>query len=261
MTDSFVSQAAIAQNMTSGFEGMIADSSRVNIQSTLIVSRKLVTVALAASDSQTYVVTINGVPFTFIAGVSTTTALIAAGLVAAINGGTQKVLASGTDTPIQIEATGDSAAGDFTAAYSAGTGSLTETVLVAHQSIGFGRGVCMDERSTKNQAVRLPRQASDVTSLRFKGVTVADNYAKVANGGAFKTNVQMPVMRKGHILVRVEEAVTKSDQPYCRYAAGGLGLGAFRKSAGSSEAAAVPSAAFLSNTSANGLAVLEVNLV
>lgn len=258
MTDAFVAQTSIAQNISAGFEGMIANSSPVHIVSCLAASRKLSSVAYSVVNTTAYTVVINGVTFTYTSDGSATDAEIAAGLLAAINAGTQPVLASGAATPILIESTIDGAAGDFTI-----TGSnTTATTLVAQgQQIGFGRGVCFDERSSKNQAVRLPRQSSDVTSLLFRGVTVADNYAKIANAGAFKANVELPVMRKGFLLVKVEEAVVKGDQPYVRYAAGGLGLGAFRKSTGTSEAAALPSAVFTIGAAINGLATVELNFV
>jgi hypothetical protein len=258
MTDGFVAQTSFALNHERGFEGMIADSSPVHVLSSLAASRKLASVAYSVTNSATYTIVINGTTFSYTADGSATDAEIAAGLVAAVNGGSEHVHASGAATPILVESTIDGDAGDFTISGS----NTTATVLVEQgQELGFGKFVCMDERSSDDQAVRLPRQSSDVTGLRGKGVTIADNYAKVANSGAFKANVEVPVMRKGHILVKVEEAVSKGDQPYVRYAAGGNGVGSFRKSTGSTEAAALPSAVYLTAADADGLAVLEINFV
>lgn len=259
---SFAAQTSFAQAISRGFAGMIASSAPVHIVPARSATRKLVSVVITASNSQVYTITINGVDFAYTADGSALTTEIALGLKALINAGSQPVLASGVDTPLLIESTIDGVDGDFTYADSAGTGALVETVVVAQcQAIPFGFGVCFDERSTDPDAVRLPRQSSDVTGLRFAGVTVAENYAKVAHAELFPANSKIPVARKGQYLVKVEEAVSNGDQPYVRYAAGGLGLGAFRKSTGTSEAAALPSAVYRSAAAINGLAVLEVNFV
>lgn len=220
---------------------------------------KLMSIAITAADSQTYTITINGVACSFTAGVGTTTALIAAGLVTAVNTSSQAafVLASGTTTPITLEAK----QGDFTYSDSAtGGGALTETVLVAGGStVPGGVFMCVDERGNASAAdfsVRLPRQATDVTGVSRFGVatrTVGSELSYYASQSII--NVQC----EGRIWVSVEEAVTAGDQPYVRYAAGAGGsqLGAFRKSADTASAAAVPNAKFLTDGLAGGLAVMQ----
>jgi len=72
----------------------------------------------------------------------------------------------------------------------------------------------------------------------------------------------VPVRRLGRIWVLVEEAVSNGNQAYVRFAsgAGGSQLGAFRKSADTATAAALPNAYYRSNALAAGYAVLELQL-
>ena len=60
----------------------------------------IVTYTPVVADSTTYSVTLNGVLFSFISGVSATATTIVTGLTSAINGGTEPVTASGTTTLI-----------------------------------------------------------------------------------------------------------------------------------------------------------------
>lgn len=263
MTD-FVAQSSISDAPRAAFVGMVADMSDAQVKSGVSTTRKLVSVAVTASNSQVYTITINGVDFAYTADASATTAEIVLGLKALINAGTQHVLASGLDTPLLIESTIDGSAGDFTYADSAGTGALVETVLVAQgQTLGFGKFVCGDERSTNDHAVRLPRQSTDVTSQLGLGVVLAENYTRIVDSTlSAPANSMVPVLTEGRVWVAVEEAVAKGDDAYVRYAAGGSGLGSFRKSTGTSEAAALPRACFDGASRTIGgvlMAVLKLN--
>lgn len=247
-----------------GVEGMVADQGQRDIVSGLSSSRKLLSIAVGASDSQVYSVTINGTAFTYTADGSATTAEIVVGLKTAINAGDEPVLASGTDTPLLLESTIDGDDGDFTYADSSGSGTLTETELVSqNQGVDFGLFVCLDERATSDVGdvdfpVRLPRQATDITGGRALGVSVVD---MAREAGTFEGQTMVPVMRKGRIYVKVEQAVAKGDPVYVRFSASGSQrLGAFRMDADSATAALLPRAAFLTPASANGLAILEINL-
>lgn len=240
-------------------------------------ARKLVSVAVTAVNGFAYSLTVNGTVFTFTADGSATTAEIVAGLSAAVNAGSEPVHASGTDTPLLLEATRDpqpaadfddlSAAnrrltGDFSLSLSA---NLVQTLLVDQgQEISAGVGVCKDERSTDAQVCRLPRQASDVTGFRFIG-PVLNDLAHVAypvgNKQTFHRNTMLPVLEEGDIYVMPEQAVQYGDPAFCRFAvgAGGSRLGAWRKDADSATAAQ-PSGRtyFKSDTAAGQLAVLHV---
>lgn len=240
--------------------GQPYDSSH-SVLSGMFSTRKLVSVVIGASDSQVYTITINGVACSFTAGTSTTTALIAAGLVSAINGSSQApyVTASGTNTPILIESDVDA---DFTYSDSAGTGTLTETVLVAHgQSAPAGVLLVIDERAARGVAdfaVRLPRATGDVTSVSRFGVSAKTR----ASESASYTSQMVDCISDGRVWVPVEEAVTAGDAAFVRFAAGagGTQLGAFRKSADSASAVALPNAKYLTDGSAGGLAVVQFDM-
>ncbi len=247
--------------------GMMADSGFNDVLSGCSASRKLVSVAIGASNSQVYTITINGVDHTYTADGSATTAEIAVGLVNALNTGTEPVTASGTDTPILIESDLDGADGDFTYADSAGTGTLVETVLVTQSMvIPVSRHVVLDELSDLNGPnfpIRLPRVSTDITGGRALGCVMYDaareGLVDANSDPAFRGNTMIPVMHEGRVWVEVEEAVAKGGAVYVRYAAGGNGLGAYGAAAGSSERALLPNAKYLSSASANGLAILSVN--
>ena len=272
-------QTTFSQDPAIGVEGQRTNvrasdeiSSRVN------TSRKLVSVALTAVNTTHYIVTINGTAFDYTSDGSATTGEIALGLKALINAGSEPVLASGTDTPLILESTRDSEfnadfsdtsaatrrlTGDFSHTYN---GNMVATVLVAQgQEMPAGLGVCMDERSTDDQAIRLPRQATDVTSARFLGVLLND-LAKVAYASTyakqtFHRNTMVPVLEHGEVFVRVEQDVSKGDPAYCRFAAGagGTQLGAFRKDDDTTSAALCAHAVFESAGVAGGLAKLKVS--
>jgi hypothetical protein len=261
-------------------EGQLARTGLYRIEGRVVAARKLVSVVLTAVNSHAYNLTINGTAVTYTSDSSATTAEVAAGLVAAINASTETTVhASGSDTPMLIEATRDPEYGvDFTDTsaanrrlsgdfdFATADSNLVATTLVAQNSeVPVGSGLCMDERSTDDQSARLPRQATDITSFRFAGVMLND-LAKVAHPvGALQTSrhsTMLPVLSDGYVAVRVENAVAKGDQAYCRYAsgAGGTRLGAFRGTdTDSSTAAACARCFFETAASAGGIAVLKVS--
>lgn len=244
-----------------GFPGMIADMTPIQVMSSVFVNIQVVSIAVTAVNSAVYTVTINGTTYSYTADGSATTGEITVGLAAAINAGTVPVTASGTDTPLIL--TSDTAQ-VFT--YSVGSNLVATQTTDGDAVIPIGRFVRMNvDALTSDQAVRLPTASGDVTGFAGKGVVLADNYAKIARTDAsgnpsHRARTMIPVMRKGHVYVIVEEAVTEGQQAFVRYAAGGLGLGSFRASTGTSEAAALPAAVYIRSASANGLAVLELNL-
>ena len=104
--------------------------------------------------------------------------------------------------------------------------------------------------------VRVPTASGDVTGNLVMGVVVRaanrEDQLALAIGEVFD------VCSRGRVWVKVEEAVAFGDPVYVRYAAGGLGRGYCRMSAGTSEAAQLAGARFVSAASANGLAQLEI---
>jgi hypothetical protein len=243
--------------------GMKADTSN-EILSGYFVVNKLVSVAVGASDSQVYKVTITPTGIApivaqFTAGVGTTTALITVGLVAAINTAAGAyVVAKGSTTPFTIESRGL----NFTAAYSAGTGTLTETV-VTQGSPSAPPGVLLVINEAGNfgpldYAVRLPKATADVTALAFGVTTLTVG----TESGLHSSPGMADCLRQGRIWVAVEEPVTAGDPAFVRFAAGAGGsqLGAFRKSADSASSVALPNAKYLTDSTTDGLAIVQVDV-
>lgn len=238
---------------------------RGDVHSRFAGTRKLIEVTPTASNGKIYTITLNSTPFVYTADGSATVAEIVTGLAALINAGTVPVTAIDNVTTLLLESDLDGASGsaaDFTYSDSVDSvGTLVEVVLVAQgQEIPFGCFVCKDERSSNDQAVRLPRSSADVTSSRGEGPVVND-FAKTSHGGTFKSNTMLPVLHEGEIYVTVEETVAKGDDVFVRFASGSGGsqLGAFRKSADTSTAVALPRASYESAATAGNLARLKVN--
>jgi hypothetical protein len=241
---------------------MVADA-EFEILSGYFVPNKLVSVAVGASDSQVYKVTITpdvtGVPIVsqFTAGVGTTTALITAGLVSAINTNAGAyVKATGANTPFTIEGK----TGNFASAYSAGTGTLTETVTVAGaSSVPPGCLLVLDERANygpMDYAVRLPKASTDVTALAFGVATDT-----VAHESDIHQIGMVDCMREGRLFVLCEEAVTAGDPAFVRFAAGARAsqLGGFSKSADTATCVALPNAKYFTDGVAGGVAIVQVD--
>lgn len=270
-------QSSVSRDPAIGVAGMLADSGFHDVVSGVAAARKLVSIAITAANSDVYTLTItmgdgSTANYEYTADGSATTAEVTVGLRDLINAGSLAVLASGTDTPLLIEATSDGSDGDFTVTESE-TNLATPVVLVEQgAALSNGKYVVLDERRDlaggMDYCIRAPRQASDITGGRGIGVVIEEfafSQLPVEAGASYATaltigaNQCFNVLHKGRCLVKVEEAVTKGDQAYARYAAGGLGLGSFRKSTGTSEAAAIPGAKFLTTAAANGLAILEIS--
>lgn len=72
---------------------------------------------------------------------------------------------------------------------------------------------------------------------------------------------EVGVMRRGQIWVEVEQTVTPDSPVYVRHTdPGALGLGVFRADADTADAVLVPEARYLVGASANGVALLDINL-
>jgi len=125
----------------------------------------------------------------------------------------------------------------------------------------FGVGVT---RSGESEAV-VPDATGEVsTKGLFLGVTVHTHAVESSASGtaSYPAKSVASILKKGRILVLVEEAVNAGDPAFCRFASGGGGsqLGAFRKSADTASAVAVPGAYYHKGAGAGELAVLDLNL-
>lgn len=123
--------------------------------------------------------------------------------------------------------------------------------------ISFGKGV---SQGTADDQAKLPAAAGDVTTT-FLGVSQAVQGIEADSSGVVKylQKAAMSVVKKGRVWVKVEDAVTAQGAVYVRHAAGGLGVGSFAGAAGTG-LALLPGAKYITSASANGLAVVELNL-
>jgi len=115
-------------------------------------------------------------------------------------------------------------------------------------------------------AVKVPAASTDITVLGSAlGVVVADQARSQDPNVALPTypiNSAVSLGRVGRFWVSVEEAVTAGQQAYVRYATGSFAQkGAFRASADTSTAAALPNAYYVtSQATPGGYAVVELAL-
>lgn len=110
---------------------------------------------------------------------------------------------------------------------------------------------------------KLPELAADITTAKnVLGIVLASQEMEQLSSGDPRYVVQsvLPVLRKGRVWVKVEEAVAEGSDVYVRYAAGGNGIGSFGDTAGTSERALLAGARYLKGAAANGLAVVEISL-
>ncbi len=150
------------------------------------------------------------------------------------------------------------------AAYEGQTkGDVFEESANAEADLTNGRLVVL---GTNDKGAKLPAAAGDVTGKTL-GITryQASRMVNWPSGVTvpFPNGTTVPVIRRGKIWVKVEEAVAPGDPVFARHTAGagGTTIGAFRKSADTATAAQVPSAVYRTTAAINGLALVEINLV
>lgn len=135
-------------------------------------------------------------------------------------------------------------------------------------AIPYGVLAVLDSGNTSDFGhigAKVPAAAADITTLGLPlGVVLADQGRAQDPSVAVATypiNSALPLRREGRVWVLVEEAVNNGDQAFVRYATGSFTQkGAFRKSADTATAAALPNAYYRSNALAGGYAVLELSL-
>lgn len=255
----FVAQTSISDSIGGIRAGKIASLAPAWVAHGLFTARQVVTYTPTAANATVYSVTLNGVQFSYTSDADGTAAEIVTGLSAAINAGAVPVTASGSATLIL---TADAYATEFTYA-STGAGTLAGVLTSAFSgTLADGIFVLLDEtQATDPQSLRLPASAADITNgLLGLGVVLAQNYTQVRLGNYTTTPHMIPVLRKGIVSVKVEQAVAAGDVAYVRYAAGGNGQGSFGNTAGTSERALLAGAVFRRAAGVNGIAELELNL-
>lgn len=143
----------------------------------------------------------------------------------------------------------------------ADSGFTDKVSVICAAAIPFGKFVVKD---TADGSGKLPGEATDVTNAKLgQGLALATQ--------AIEQNPSVPTpqypaksvvscLRKGRAWVQVEEAVDPTDDVFVRYAAGGGGVGSFRASAGTSEAAILANAKYKTSADAEGFALVEFNL-
>lgn len=116
---------------------------------------------------------------------------------------------------------------------------------------------------------KLPTASGDITSvLKPLGVT-RSNVARDPNfpsggtaGYTYQIGDSVELVSRGRVWVTVEEAVAPGDDVYVRHTASGGNTqrGSFRTSSDSSTAALLAGARYLTTASADGLALVDLNL-
>lgn len=133
--------------------------------------------------------------------------------------------------------------------------------------VPVGKMLIMDASGADR--AKLPAASGDIAIALLAGIAVLsqtlESQLPAGSAAIWPKNYEIPVMRKGRVLVKPEVSVNVGDPVFIRYAsgAGGTQVGAFRKDADTATAAAAPagSAIWVSGTDATtGLATLEINL-
>lgn len=128
------------------------------------------------------------------------------------------------------------------------------------EAIPFGLFVSRD--TAGDHRIKLPAAAADITDVK-KARGVAMNQQAIESSASgdpqYPIKSAVPVLKKGRIWVKVEEAVAPTDTVSIRHAAGGNGVGSFCKTADGSRAL-LAGAKYLTTAAANGLAVVEMDL-
>lgn len=144
-----------------------------------------------------------------------------------------------------------------------GNSGADERSYAAGVDITNGRLVVMGAADGR---CKLPTATGEITGGKALGISRYRATAMV-NWPAGQTvpypqGVTVPVVRRGPVWVKVEEAVAPGDPVFVRFAAGagGTALGSFRKSADTATAVQLPGAVYLDTAGANGLARVDFNL-
>ncbi len=131
---------------------------------------------------------------------------------------------------------------------------------IAATAIPFGRFVNITTPSdgSSTQKVSLVDATGDITGVSALGVAIADTAREAAAGGYAIAEV-VPVLVKGEIWVRAEDAVTAPAAAWVRFTAGATvyTIGRFRTDVDTDKAVALPGARFMTSCGAGELTLLR----
>ncbi len=139
-------------------------------------------------------------------------------------------------------------------------GPATKDVLTGKavkEALPLGRLVVVNT-ANGDGAVMLPTGTADITNLSV-GVVIHTHSQESSLSGdpEYPINSAVPVLRKGRVLVSVEDAVAEGGQVFARHNTAPFGK--FRSDADTATATLVPGARYRSSTVGAGLAVVEIN--
>jgi hypothetical protein len=142
------------------------------------------------------------------------------------------------------------------------------SALAVAAAIPYGVLVVRDTGNSPGNLVagKVPAASSDITTLGSAlGVAIADQGRAQDPSVAVPTypiNSAVPCGRIGRYWVLVEENVSQGNAAFVRFATGsGTQLGAWRKSADTATAVALPGAYYVTDGLAGGYACVELSLV
>lgn len=143
-----------------------------------------------------------------------------------------------------------------------GDSGFTDKVSVKCAAvIPFGKLVVRD---AADDSGKLPSAETDITNAKsVQGLSLASQSVEQNPSVAaaqYPAKSVVPCLRKGRAWVKVEDAVDPGDDVYVRYAGAGNGLGSFRGSSVTSEAAILANAKYKTSAGINGFALVEFNL-
>ena len=258
-----MSQTSVESAMAIGLAGQLADSGFHDIITRINNSKQRVDVTITAADLAT-TLTIIGVAFTVNSGAATLTVTELRDLmIAAVNAGSEPVTASINDAD-QLFVDADVSGVAFTAVGT--TNCSVADVILNELNVPFGVLVVEDTTGLSDDRAHLPQATGDITTVgKVAGIAIHNHGVEQNKGGinnlGYEPQSAMNVLRKGRVLVTVEDAVVKGGLPFVRFvAAASEQLGSFRSDADTSDAVALPDARYVTSASAGGLAVIEINL-
>lgn len=263
-------QLTVEDGMEKGFPGQLADIGPKTIDSYMNRGGQIDTVTVVAADIAT-TVTINGTAFAVnVAEDAKTTTELAVLLVAAINGGSELVEAANVAAVVTVISTDP----DNVTTYVA-TANVTLANLVAFEA-AMPFGILVVQDPNRDNGAILPINAEAIsgsllhpenTPHSVLGVTVhqftIEQQRDVANNVGYPSGNMMSVLRRGRILVQVEDAVVAGGNVYVRYTSSGgnTQLGAFRSDGDTSTAGLVDGARYKTSADAGGLAILDFEIL
>lgn len=150
----------------------------------------------------------------------------------------------------------------------ADSGFTDKLTGLAEAVIPFGKLVCRstisDESAKGNYICRLPAASSDVAAKQVLGVAIIDQAREQLAGqvglAQYPIKAACSLMRRGRIVVKVEEAVVAGDNVSIRVDTAGLGAGSFCKTVDAARIA-LTRAVYMNAAGINGLAVVEINFI